>query len=284
MTDWTDACSVLAFLRQGPAFREAGLVGTPGYTVPAFRNPLDLDLAAPDAATRLKARGIEIDARPGTHNRIVIEADVTGLGLRLVLNGTRDNTILIAGQRQILRGAFQFEGHGNTVVCGEAGTTSCAASAVLRSTEAGLFIGRGTTAGGVNLWLEGTGTSLILGDDCMLSWGIRLLLADGHGMIDLRERAVLNTPRSIVVEPHVWIAQDALVMRGVCIGAGSIVGARAVVTRSVPRAAVVAGAPARVLRRDVSWTRQAAPSAEQIDALFALPLTPDPVSDALIAG
>lgn len=52
-----------------------------------------------------------------------------------------------------------------------------------------------------------------------------------------------------VVGHDVWIGMDALVMPGVRIGHGAVIGARAVVTRDVPDYAVVAGNPARVVRR-----------------------------------
>ena len=52
-----------------------------------------------------------------------------------------------------------------------------------------------------------------------------------------------------VIEDDVWIGHHAIILPG-CrrIGRGSIIGAGAVVTRDVPRYAVVAGNPARVLR------------------------------------
>jgi len=52
-----------------------------------------------------------------------------------------------------------------------------------------------------------------------------------------------------VVEDDVWIGMEAVVMPGVRIGAGAIVAARAVVTADVPPYAIVAGNPARVVRR-----------------------------------
>ena len=52
-----------------------------------------------------------------------------------------------------------------------------------------------------------------------------------------------------VVGHDVWIGMDALVMPGVRIGHGAVIGARAVVTRDVPDYAVVAGNPARVVKR-----------------------------------
>ena len=58
-----------------------------------------------------------------------------------------------------------------------------------------------------------------------------------------------------VVGNDVWIGMDVVVMPGVRIGNGAIVAARSVVTRDVPDYAVVAGNPARVVRRRFNeWT------------------------------
>ena len=46
----------------------------------------------------------------------------------------------------------------------------------------------------------------------------------------------------------VWIGMDAYIRSGVTLGTGCIVAAKAVVTKDVPRYAVVAGNPARVIR------------------------------------
>jgi acetyltransferase-like isoleucine patch superfamily enzyme len=51
----------------------------------------------------------------------------------------------------------------------------------------------------------------------------------------------------IVLERNVWVGAGATVMHGVTIGADAVVAAGAVVTRDVPEATVVAGAPARVI-------------------------------------
>lgn len=52
-----------------------------------------------------------------------------------------------------------------------------------------------------------------------------------------------------VVGNDVWLGYGATVLPGVTIGDGAIVGAKAVVSRDVPPYAIVAGNPARVVRR-----------------------------------
>jgi maltose O-acetyltransferase len=53
----------------------------------------------------------------------------------------------------------------------------------------------------------------------------------------------------IVIEDNVWLGGGAIVLPGVRIGRNAVVGAGAVVSRSVPADTVVAGSPARVVRQ-----------------------------------
>jgi len=57
------------------------------------------------------------------------------------------------------------------------------------------------------------------------------------------------TKGGVDVGNDVWIGRDAIVMSGVAIGHGAVVGARAIVTRDVRPYAVVAGNPAREVKR-----------------------------------
>lgn len=61
------------------------------------------------------------------------------------------------------------------------------------------------------------------------------------------DRPLTKTP--ITVGADVWIAADAFVGPGVTVGAGAVVGARAVTMKDIHPGHVVAGNPARILRR-----------------------------------
>lgn len=59
----------------------------------------------------------------------------------------------------------------------------------------------------------------------------------------------LEYSEPITLENGCWICSGAIICGGVTVGANSIVAAGAVVTRDVPPNSIVAGAPARVMRR-----------------------------------
>ena len=55
--------------------------------------------------------------------------------------------------------------------------------------------------------------------------------------------------KPIVIEDKVWIGINSTVLPGVRIGYGSIIGANSVVTKDVPPMTIVAGNPARVIKK-----------------------------------
>ena len=77
-----------------------------------------------------------------------------------------------------------------------------------------------------------------------------------HALHDLASGAPIGRPPvTTVLERHVWLGQDALLLGCERVGMGSVVGARSLVKGHVPPRVAVAGTPARVLREGVSWGR-----------------------------
>lgn len=57
-----------------------------------------------------------------------------------------------------------------------------------------------------------------------------------------------------MVEEDCWFGINAVIMPGITIGKGSVVGANAVVTKNVPPYSVVAGAPARLIKKRLEFS------------------------------
>lgn len=76
---------------------------------------------------------------------------------------------------------------------------------------------------------------------------------DFHPLNAAERRAdfLAGESKPVIIEDDVFIGMNALILKGVRLGAGCVVGAGSVVTRAVPPGTVVAGNPARVVREAV---------------------------------
>jgi acetyltransferase-like isoleucine patch superfamily enzyme len=63
-----------------------------------------------------------------------------------------------------------------------------------------------------------------------------------------RDGAGFSGGYDIIIGNDVWIGQDAMLFPGITVGDGAVIGARALVNKSVPPYSVCAGVPAKVLR------------------------------------
>jgi len=63
-----------------------------------------------------------------------------------------------------------------------------------------------------------------------------------------RELAELNPSAPIIIEDDVWIGARCQVLKGVTIGARSIIAAGSVVTKDIPCDVIAGGVPCKVIR------------------------------------
>ena len=126
----------------------------------------------------------------------------------------------------------------------------------MRSHRQFLFWGQGATAVGVSIELEGPDLGVAIGDDALISSGVWIRNYNMHALHDLRGGAPIGRPpASTVLERHVWLGQEALLLNCGRVGMGAVVGARSLVTRAIPPCVIAAGNPAQVRREGVSWGR-----------------------------
>jgi acetyltransferase-like isoleucine patch superfamily enzyme len=86
--------------------------------------------------------------------------------------------------------------------------------------------------------------SVVIGADCKVARDVLIMDTDQHpiGTVGMHHKPV-------EIGDRVWLGSRVIVLKGVTIGHDSIVGAGAVVTKSVPPYSVVVGPAARVIRQ-----------------------------------
>ncbi|TAL17388.1 acyltransferase [bacterium] len=91
------------------------------------------------------------------------------------------------------------------------------------------------------------GSYVMFGPEVMVIGGGHNITVPGRFMKSVHEKTG-NEDLGVVIEDDVWVGARAVILRGVRVGRGSVIGAGAVVTKSVPPYALVAGNPARIIR------------------------------------
>lgn len=98
-------------------------------------------------------------------------------------------------------------------------------------------------------------TGIKLGNNVLI--GSRVLIIDNsHGNYSGKNQDSPDIPpneRNLMVSPicisdNVWIGENSVIQQGVTIGAGSIIAANSVVTKSLPENIIAAGAPANIVK------------------------------------
>lgn len=95
--------------------------------------------------------------------------------------------------------------------------------------------------------------SITIGNDVMVGANATIIDNDFHAHEPHSRSDPMHVPaKPIVINDHVWIGTNAVILKGVRIGKGAVVGANCVVARDVPAGATVVGNPGRIISRGSS--------------------------------
>lgn len=117
-------------------------------------------------------------------------------------------------------------------------------------------IGKNTTIESAQLAAVEDYSFITIGEDCMLSNGIRIITTDSHNVIDLESGKRINPAKNVIIGNHVWIGANCTINKGVSIGDNAIIAGNSVVTHNVPANTIVGGIPARVIKENITWDRK----------------------------
>lgn len=142
----------------------------------------------------------------------------------------------------------------NGVICSDPEMTALGVNhpVVLRTLQSGasIMIGRDTGISGGSICAA---VSVKIGSECLIGANVIIADTDFHAINPDGRRFNVNSAdigaEPVEIEDNVFVGTGAIILKGVKVGRNSVIGAGSVVTSDVPPDSIVAGNPARVLRR-----------------------------------
>ncbi|MEM7086984.1 MAG: DapH/DapD/GlmU-related protein [Bacteroidota bacterium] len=191
-----------------------------------------LDVIAREEAKRnaQTTKIAETSVTLGTNSKLYAESKVHNI--------QNDPNKIIVGNNTHIRGELLLFKYGGSISIGD----NC-------------YIGEGS-----RIW---SGDEVTIGNNVLISHNVNVIDTNSHEL-DFKERS--NRYKDLIANGHwnekgnidtapiyidddVWISFGAIILKGMSIGRGSIVAAGAVVTENVPEFVVVAGNPAKVVKK-----------------------------------
>lgn len=119
--------------------------------------------------------------------------------------------------------------------------------AIYLENGASLKIGNNVGMSSTRMWIH---DSFTIGDNVKIGACVLITDTDAHPLDYLARRTSNDGTKSapIVIEDDVWVGAHSIILKGVTIGARSIIGAGSVVTKSIPADCVAAGNPCKVIK------------------------------------
>jgi O-acetyl transferase len=102
------------------------------------------------------------------------------------------------------------------------------------------------------------GTSIYIGNGCLLSNNIELHTSDYHSILDIKSTTRINSAKNIHLGDRVWIGLRSIILKGTNLpNNDTIVGAGSIVTGHFNNTnTVITGNPAKIIKSGVIWTHK----------------------------
>lgn len=153
--------------------------------------------------------------------------------------GIKDSTIIKIGKNACL----SFNGECNI------------SSGSILNVSAGVCIFGERFAANANFLLS-CEKSIIFGNDVLFGWSCTVIDGDGHSIINVENDTVINEPKEIKIENHVWVSACSTILKGTYISKDSIVGYGSIVTGKFKTSGnILAGGPAKLISENRNWIR-----------------------------
>jgi acetyltransferase-like isoleucine patch superfamily enzyme len=169
---------------------------------------------------------------------------------KIKING-QNNSIFVDSNIKISKTKIAIKGSNNTLHI-KSGVKINGSFIEIVGNNCQIIIGKNSIIGdGCYLSAKEKNIKLIIGDECMLSRNAKLMTSDGHPIY--QNGKIINRARNITLGDKVWIADDVTILKGIEVGANSVIGIGSVLTKSIPDGSIAAGNPAKIIKENIIW-------------------------------
>jgi acetyltransferase-like isoleucine patch superfamily enzyme len=193
----------------------------------------------------------------GKNNIINIEVGAEFKRSKIIIKG--DNCIITIGKALIYTNLIiNLKGNNKTLEIKPSNKNIHGLKWVsIRGDNQKLSIGKNLSCGGLEIQMNDGDENCSIGDDCLLSWGIKIRTSDGHSVVDLVTDRAINLPQDVKIGNRVWIGESVSFLKGSQISEDSVVGSHAIVTRKFDQKnCIIAGFPAMIVKENIKWDRR----------------------------
>lgn len=170
----------------------------------------------------------------GERNNVYIGSNLTGKNLHIEITGS-DNNIFI-GDNIIIYDYLTIAHNNNGNNCE-------------------LKIGNQTSFFGTEIHIYDSGSSVSIGNNCMLSKNVTIYHSDGHSIF--QNGILINQAKKLIIKDNVWIGWDVTILKNSYIAKGCIIGRSSLVSGNLTdEDSIYAGIPAKKIKSNISWDRK----------------------------
>lgn len=186
-------------------------------------------------------------------NENIIDANKELAG-RIYVDGNNNKIVCSNCLKHI---KFTIEGNNNEVFFDENVRVISELTLRITGNNSKITVGRNTSFYSAKILINEDKNSVHIGEDCMISDGIRIFASDSHAITSLENGECINYAKTgIRIGNHVWIGMEAIILKDVQIGDNTVIAAGAIVTsKSNLSNVILAGNPAKVIKEGITWNR-----------------------------
>lgn len=199
----------------------------------------------------------------GTEERLVKRNKIKGL--KFEISGKNNKIKIVEPTKFSINtpSTIHIETNGNIIRIGKAIDAVSMYIYCVNGNKQKLIIGDNFSAGGVAFNLLEEESSIIIGEDCMMSEDVYIINSDVHCIFDQHTHThkLINRAKGIKIGNHVWIGRHCFITKNAIIPNNCVLGINSTATKDyIEENCVIAGNPAKIIKTGIDWAAPIQPT------------------------